>query len=184
MRVLSVQVGRPRMVEWHGKEIRTSIYKTPVDGKVQSVAHNLQGDEQSDPSVHGGEAKAVYAYPYEHYAYWEGVLNTKLPPGAFGENLTTEGLLETDVTVGDRFRIGTIELVATQPRMPCYKLGIRHVNDDMVRLFLAALKPGIYFQIAQHGELGSGDPIELALKANGVTMVDVMRSKIKSKLSE
>src|SRR2546421_10654098 len=179
MRVLSVQVGRPRTVSWNGKKISTSIFKSPVLGRVPSSGNNLAGDRQSDPRVHGGELKAIYVYPYEHYPYWETVLETKLDFGAFGENLTTEGLLETNVRPGDRFQIGSLELIATQPRMPCYKLGIRHNNDDMVRLFLQAERPGIYFQIVRQGDVGENDTIALLEESSEqISIVDLMRLKI------
>src|SRR5438093_6407740 len=126
MRIVSVTVGLPRQVTWRGKAIRTGIFKQPVAGRVAVRALNLDGDRQADLTVHGGRDKAVYAYPAEHYAYWRAQLpGVELAHGAFGENLTTEGLLEDDVQVGDRFRVGSAELIATQPRLPCYKLPAR-----------------------------------------------------------
>jgi MOSC domain-containing protein YiiM len=126
MKLLAVNVGGPREVEWRGQRVRTSIFKTPVSGRVRVGRLNIEGDRQSDLSVHGGPEKAVYGYPAEHYAFWRReLLDAELGWGAFGENLTTEGLLEDEVCIGDRYRIGTVELVVTQPRTPCYKLGIR-----------------------------------------------------------
>src|SRR5439155_17303525 len=136
VKVISVNVGLPREVEWHGRRVLTSIWKSPKAGRVRVATLNLEGDEQSDLSVHGGEEKAVYAYPSEHYAFWRNQLpDADLPWGAFGENLTIEGLLESEVMTGDRIEIGSAVFVVTQPRMPCFKLGIRFGRDDMVRRF-------------------------------------------------
>ena len=126
MKILSISVGRPREVESRGKRVLTSIFKEPVAGDVWARALNLDGDEQSDLSVHGGPDKAVYVYPSEHYAYWRAQLpGIEFPWGAFGENLTSEGLSETAVHIGDLISIGAAEFVVTQPRIPCFKLGIR-----------------------------------------------------------
>src|SRR5438552_8126480 len=138
MRVVSVNVGGPREVEWRGRRVRTSIWKTPVAGRVRVGRLDLEGDEQSDLAVHGGPDKAVYVYPSEHYDDWRRELpGTDLPWGAFGENLTIQGLLEDGVRIGDRLRAGSAEVSVTQPRMPCYKLGVRFGRDDMVKRFLA-----------------------------------------------
>ncbi|HSC71578.1 MAG TPA: MOSC domain-containing protein, partial [Candidatus Methylomirabilis sp.] len=126
MRLVSVNVGLPREVAAKGKRVRTGIFKEPVDGRVLLRTLNLEGDRQADLTVHGGPSKAVYAYPSEHYQYWRKELpDMHLPWGMFGENFTTEGLLEGQVHVGDRFRIGSAELMVTEPRLPCYKLGVR-----------------------------------------------------------
>lgn len=161
MRVLSVNVGMPREVEWRGITILTGIFKSPVTGKLNLRTLNLDGDEQADLTVHGGRDKAVYAYPSEHYSPWQAKLNRQLLPGAFGENFTTEGLVEDRVHIGDEFRIGTARLVVTQPRMPCYKLGIRFDDPNMVKTFLQARLPGIYFAVADEGEVAAGDSIQL-----------------------
>jgi MOSC domain-containing protein YiiM len=161
MRVLSVNVGMPREVEWHGETVVTGIFKEPVAGSIELRRLNLDGDAQADLSVHGGPDKAVYAYPSEHYHDWEASLGRRLLPGAFGENLTTEGLIEDQVHVGDEYRIGTARVVVTQPRMPCYKLGIRFGDPQMVKAFLKARRPGIYFAVAEEGLIGPSDPIEL-----------------------
>src|SRR5947208_5740897 len=125
MKLVAVSVGGPRPVEWRGRSVQTSIFKTPVSHRVHVARDNVEGDQQSDLSVHGGPDKAVYAYPAEHYAFWRRELpDAELPWGAFGENLTTEGLLEDDVWIGDRYPIGSVELTVTQPRTPCYKLAI------------------------------------------------------------
>ncbi len=139
MKLLSVNCGLPREVAWRGSTVLTSIYKNPVEGRVALRTVNLDGDRQSDLTVHGGKDKAVYCYPIEHYSYWQTELpGTGLSYGAFGENFTVEGLHEDTVHIGDRLSVGSAELIVTQPRMPCYKLGIRFGSDDMVRRFLEA----------------------------------------------
>lgn len=162
MRLLSVNVGLPRDVRSGRTRVLTSIFKAPVDGRVAVVGNNLAGDEQSDLSVHGGPNKAVYAYPSEHYGFWRDQLpEMALPWGVFGENLTTEGLSEETMHVGDQMRIGSVEVVVTQPRLPCFKLGIRFDRADMVKRFLASRRSGFYFAVVSEGELGAGDPIEV-----------------------
>src|SRR3982751_4220491 len=162
MKVLSVNVGLPRTVEWRSDPVQTGIYKTPVDGPVLVRRLNLDGDRQADLSVHGGPEKAVYLYPGEHYAWWrEQLPGVSLPWGAFGENLTAKGLLETMVRVGDLLRIGTAEFVVTQPRMPCFKLNVRFQRPDMVKRFLQAARSGFYLAVLKEGRLAAGDPIEL-----------------------
>ena len=175
MRVISVNVGLPRTVTWKGKPVTTGIFKEPVKGKVQARTLNLDGDGQADLSVHGGREKAVYAYPAEHYAFWnEQLPGVELPWGMFGENLTTEGLSEDSVHIGDRFRIGSVELSVTQPRMPCYKLGLRFGRPDMVKRFLNSGRSGWYFAVAQEGEIGAGDVIELIQRGpNQVPVSDI-----------
>jgi MOSC domain-containing protein YiiM len=162
MKLLSVCVGEPREVVVDDRLVRTSIFKSPVTGRIPIHHNNLAGDAQSDLSVHGGRAKAIYAYPHEHYAFWrEQLPDVELRPGHFGENLTIEGLLEEDVHVGDRLKIGSAELLVTQPRLPCYKLGIRFGRADMVKRFLASRRTGFYLAVAVEGDLGIGDPIEI-----------------------
>jgi MOSC domain-containing protein YiiM len=174
VKLVSVNVGLPRNVDWRGRGVRTSIWKVPVAGRVRVHRLNLEGDEQSDLSVHGGPEKAVYAYPSEHYEYWGRELpGMDLPWGAFGENFTTEGLLE-DVRIGDRLRIGSAEFVVTQPRMPCYKLGVRFGRDDMVKRFLLSGRTGFYLAVLRLGEVGSGDPIAfIARDDHNVTVSDI-----------
>jgi len=161
MRVKSVNVGLPREVEWQGSMVLTGIFKEPVTGPIALRRLNFAGDAQADLSVHGGPDKAVYAYPSEHYDGWEITLGRDLFPGAFGENLTTEGLIEDRVHIGDEYRIGTARVVVTQPRLPCYKLGIRFGDPKMVKTFLKARRPGIYFAVSEEGLVGANDPIEL-----------------------
>ena len=166
MRLLSISVGLPREIEWKGKVVRTSIFKAPVLGRVRVTKLNLEGDQQSDLSVHGGIEKAVYAYPSEHYPFWRQQLpGMDLPWGAFGENLTTEGLLEETLNIGDRFRVGSAEFIVTQPRMPCFKLGIRFGRADMVKRFFQSGLSGFYLGVVQEGEIGAGDAIEPVSRA-------------------
>jgi MOSC domain-containing protein YiiM len=175
MRVLSVNVGRPREVEWHGRQVLTSIWKSPVAGPVRVTTLNLDGDAQSDLSVHGGPEKAVYGYPAEHYDDWRRELSLEiLPWGSFGENLTTSGLREQDLAIGDCIRIGSVELMVTQPRMPCFKLGIRFGRGDMVKRFLRSGRSGFYFAVVQEGSLTAGDPLQFTTREpHRVTVADL-----------
>lgn len=160
MKVISVNVGLPRTVQWKGKAVSTGIFKTPVSGRIHLRTLNFDGDRQADLSVHGGPDKAAYAYPAEHYAYWHRELpDMTLPWGMFGENLTTEGLQEDALKIGARFRIGSAELVVTQPRLPCYKLGLKFGRDDMVKRLLASGRQGVYFKVVTEGEIAADDPI-------------------------
>src|SRR5215475_10554255 len=163
MKLLSVNVGLPREVEWNGRTIHTSIFKAPVSGRVHVGKLNLDGDQQSDLTVHGGVDKAVYVYPSEHYAFWRDELPTaELNWGAFGENFTTEGTLDDKaVHIGDRFRIGSAEFVVTQPRMPCFKLGIRFGRPDIVKRFLHSGRSGFYLAVLQEGEIAAGCSMEV-----------------------
>lgn len=176
MKLLSVNVGLPRDLDWRGNKVRTSIWKAPVEGRVNVRRQNLDGDQQSDLTVHGGAEKAVYAYPSEHYAHWRRELpGMDLPWGAFGENLTTEGLLEDAVKIGDRLRVGSAELLVTQPRLPCYKLGVRFDRVDMVKRFLKSGRTGFYFAVVQEGAIAAGDPIEFVSRdEHGVTVADIL----------
>ena len=175
MKLLSVSVGLPREIEWKGKIVRTSIFKAPVSGPVRVAKLNVDGDQQSDLTVHGGIDKAVYVYPSEHYPFWrEQFPDMELPWGVFGENFTTEGLLE-DTRVGDRFRIGSAEFVVTQPRMPCFKLGIRFKRPDMVKRFLESGRTGFYLAVLKEGEVAADDSIELLEQDQyNVTIADVV----------
>jgi MOSC domain-containing protein YiiM len=175
VRLISVNVGRPRDVDWHGRVVRTSIWKSPVEGKVRVTTLNLEGDEQSDLSVHGGPEKAVYVYPSEHYEYWRRELPAAdLPWGAFGENLTMDSLLEADVCIGDQLRAGSAEFLVTQPRVPCYKLGIRFGRDDMVKRFLHSGRSGFYLAVLREGEVAADSPCEFGLRdRHGVTVADI-----------
>jgi MOSC domain-containing protein YiiM len=175
VKLLSVSVGLPRDVEWRRKVVRTSIFKSPVSGRVRVTRLNVEGDRQSDLSVHGGADKAVYAYPSEHYAFWRNELpGMELPWGAFGENLTTDGLLEDKVHIGDRFRAGSTEFVVTQPRMPCFKLGIRFNRPGIVKQFLRSGRTGFYLAVVQEGDVGAGDSLDLVAEdSNRISVTDV-----------
>jgi len=176
MKLLSVNVGLPREIEWQGKRVRTSIFKSASAGHVRVMTLNVEGDEQSDLSVHGGVHKAVYAYPSEHYPFWrEEVPGVDLPLGTFGENFTTEGLFEEAVHIGDRFRVGSAEFIVTQPRLPCFKLGIRFGRQEMVKRFLRSGRTGFYLAVLEEGLVTAGDSIELlARDEHGVTVADIV----------
>ncbi len=162
MKVVSVNVGLPREVMWHGRAVTTGIFKQPVEGRVALRKLNLDGDRQADLSVHGGKDKAVYCYPAAHYDYWKKELpGRELPMGMFGENFTTDGLMEDSLHLGDRFSVGSAEVVVTQPRLPCYKLGVRFQSDDMVRRFLESGRTGFYFAVMREGKVGAGDEIKV-----------------------
>ena len=176
MRVVSINIGQPRPVTWGGQSFLTSIFKEPVTGPLQLEGINFNGDEQADRLVHGGPDKAVYAYDAAHYTFWRGQLPARAywPPGLFGENLTTEGLLERDVRVGDLFQVGTARLRAVQPRQPCFKLNARFEDAGMVRRFLAAGRSGIYFRIEAPGLVQAGDALALLEAADtDVTIQEV-----------
>jgi MOSC domain-containing protein YiiM len=175
MTLISVNTGGPRDVRVNGEIVRTSIWKAPRDGRVRAAGDNLEGDEQSDLTVHGGQYKAVYVYPSEHYAYWRDTLRgVDLPWGVFGENLTTEGLLETDIGIGDRIGIGTAEFQVTQPRQPCFKLGIRFGRDDMLKRFVASGRSGWYVSIVKGGDVGRGDTIRVMQRpAGSISVADI-----------
>lgn len=162
MKVISVNVGLPREVIWKGKPLTTSIFKDPVEGRIKLRYLNLDGDRQSDLTVHGGVNKAVYAYPSEHYKYWRRELpGVELLWGMFGENLTVEGLFEDELNIGDRLRIGSAELIVTQPRLPCYKLAVKFGRDDILKRFLESGLTGFYFAVQKEGDVGAGDSIEI-----------------------
>ncbi|MBI3650848.1 MAG: MOSC domain-containing protein [Acidobacteria bacterium] len=177
MKLISVNVGLPREVVWKGHSVTTGIFKEPVTGAHKVRKLNLEGDQQADLTVHGGRDKAVYAYPSEHYDYWRKELpEMALPFGMFGENLTTEGLFETQVNIGDRVRIGTTLFEVTQPRMPCYKLGIKFGRDDIIKKFLQSERSGIYFAVIEEGEVKADDVIEIISRdENRVTVLDIAR---------
>jgi MOSC domain-containing protein YiiM len=165
MKLISINVGLPRETDWHGRSVTTAIYKTPVQGRIPLRKLNLDGDRQADLGVHGGEHKAVYCYPIEHYDYWRKELpGRELSMGNFGENFTTEGLLEDSVHLGDRWTVGSAETVVTQPRLPCFKLGIRFQSDDMVKRFLDSRKTGFYLAVLREGEVGNGDEITIVAR--------------------
>jgi MOSC domain-containing protein YiiM len=176
MKLISVNVGLPRDVNWQGRIVQTSIWKNPVAQRIHVSKLNLEGDRQSDLSVHGGADKAVYAYPSEHYSYWHRTLpDVDLPWGVFGENFTTEGILEDRVHIGDRLQIGSAEFIVTQPRMPCFKLGIRFNRMDMVKRFLEGKRTGFYFAVLREGEVAEGDPIHYGdPQQDALTIADIV----------
>jgi len=176
-RVVSLNVGTPRPLMTPGKgEVLSGIVKTPVAGRCRVVRHNVEGDRQADPRVHGGERKAVYAYPYEHYAAWSRALRHEyLPMGYFGENLTTEGLLETEVRMGDRYRIGTALLEVSEVRTPCYKLAAHVGRPDFPKLFARSGWSGWYLKVVEEGDIGAGDQIEREIAGAGPTVLEVFR---------
>lgn len=175
--VVSVNVGLPRKIQYGDRTVCTGIFKTPVNGRVIVGRLGLQGDGQADLTVHGGPQKAVYAYPSEHYEYWQNQLQTRLNYGMFGENLTTQGLLENSVCIGDSFRAGSVKVTVTQPRFPCYKLGIKFGSMDIVKRFLASGRSGFYLAVSKEGEVAAGDPMQLiSHDANSPTVTEVFRS--------
>jgi len=179
MKLISVNTGLPREVSWEGQMVTTGIFKQPTAGRVKVRRLNLDGDGQADLSVHGGPSKAVYAYPSEHYLYWRGQFpGMDMPWGMFGENLTLEGLLEDQVNIGDRLRIGSAEFIVTQPRMPCYKLGIRFGRKDIIPRFLKSGRSGFYLAVLKEGELEAGEAVHLLSKAqDSATVADVFRMR-------
>ena len=184
-KLISVNVGLPRAVEWKGRMITTAIFKEPVEDRTTLHRLNLDGDGQADLSVHGGADKAVYAYPAEHYVYWRQELpGMELPWGTFGENFSTEGLLEDSVNIGDRFRIGTAEVQVTQPRVPCYKLSSKFRRDDMIKRFMASRRTGFYLRVLQEGEVTPGDPFELTSRdASNFTVTYINRLRMQEDVS-
>jgi len=176
MKLISVNVGLPREIAVDGKIVRTSIWKSPIQGRVHVSTLNLDGDQQSDLSVHGGVDKAVYLYPSEHYSYWRNQLpDAELPWGAFGENFTSQDILENQIRIGDRIRIGSADFMVTQPRMPCFKLGIRFNRRDMVKRFFESQRTGLYLSVIREGEVKNGDAIEFIEKQEtGLTITDIM----------
>jgi ferredoxin-NADP reductase/MOSC domain-containing protein YiiM len=172
MKVVSVNVGLPRTVEWRGRAVSTAIFKEPVAHRIILRSLNFDGDRQADLSVHGGRNKAVYLYPMEHYAFWRREYpDMALPWGMFGENLTIEGLLEDAVNVGDRLRIGSSEVIVTQPRLPCYKLGLRFGRDDVIKRFLKSGRTGFYCAVLKEGGVEAGDPITFVERSADVLPV-------------
>jgi MOSC domain-containing protein YiiM len=183
MKLLSINVGLPREVVSKGRSVNTGIFKEPIEGRVRLRTLNLDGDRQADLTVHGGTDKAVYAYPVEHYDYWRRELpGVNMPWGMFGENFTVEGLLENEINIGDQFRIGSAELVVTQPRLPCYKLAVKFGRDDIIKRFLESRRTGFYFAVLKEGEVGAGDSIEMmSREIHNVTVAEITRLYIDRK---
>lgn len=177
MHIVSLNVGLPRDVLWHGYTVTTGIFKEPVEGRIKLRTLNLDGDRQADLTVHGGEYKAVYCYPLAHYAYWKKELPGRdIPIGMFGENFTLDGPLEDTIHLGDRFSVGTAEVIVTQPRLPCYKLGVRFQSDAMVKRFLASGRGGFYLAVTREGEVGGGDELKpIASDPRAVPVMEITR---------
>jgi MOSC domain-containing protein YiiM len=177
MQVVSVNVGLPREVEWKNMTVRTAIFKEPVSGPVAVARLNLAGDRQADLKVHGGEYKAIYGYPSEHYSWWrEQVPETPIATGQFGENLTTVGLAENDLYIGDVVKAGSAVLQVTQPRMPCYKLQLRFGRDDIIKRFLESGRSGFYFAVVEEGSIEAGSAMEiLSRDPHRVSVTDIVR---------
>jgi MOSC domain-containing protein YiiM len=177
-RLLSVNVGRPQPVGLRrGRTVRSAIGKAPIEGRVRVAGVNVDGDDQADRRVHGGPDKAVYAYATEDTGWWERELDRELGPGAFGENLTVEGVDVSGAVIGERWRLGTVELEVCQPRFPCFKLGLRFGDPQMLKRFTQAERPGAYLRIVREGEIGAGDTIEVHDRPlHGVTIAVVARA--------
>ncbi|MFZ1007247.1 MAG: MOSC domain-containing protein [Candidatus Sulfotelmatobacter sp.] len=177
MKIISLNVARPRLTAYRGTTISTGIFKKPVSGRIILRSLNLEGDQQADLSVHGGPYKAVYAYPFEHYDYWRRELSgVDLPWGAFGENFTTKGLAEDEIHIGDRFRVGSSTLMVRQPRMPCYKLAAKLQRDDIIERFLRSARSGFYLSVEQEGTVAAGDSIErISQSEEGITIAEMNR---------
>jgi MOSC domain-containing protein YiiM len=162
MKLISLNVSRPRLTVYNGNTINTGIFKQPVSGPVPLRTLNLDGDQQADLAVHVGPNKAVYGYPSEHYGFWrEELPGTNLPWGMFGENFTTEGLFERDFHIGDRLQIGTAIIVVRQPRVPCYKLAAKFKRNDILARFLRSGRSGFYFSVEREGAVATGDSFEI-----------------------
>jgi len=175
-RIISVNVGEPRIIEFRGRTVSTGIYKFPVKGAVRVEGVNLDGDDQADRRVHGGIDKAVYAYASEDYEWWSGHLGRTLAPGTFGDNLTTHGIDVGGAVVGQHWRIGDVTLEVSEPRVPCYKLGIRMEDPGFPQMFSAAHRPGAYLRIVEEGSLAAGDRIEIGTPpGHGLTVGDIAR---------
>lgn len=166
-----------RTLEYKGRAVTTGIFKNPVSGSIRMKTLGLDGDEQADLTVHGGPDKAVYLYPGEHYPYWrEQYPEIKMPWGMFGENLTAEGLLEGEINIGDKFRIGSAKVVVTQPRMPCYKLAMKFDRNDIIKKFLVSGRSGLYFKVLEEGDVQAGDEINIITRdKNKISIKDIVR---------
>jgi MOSC domain-containing protein YiiM len=177
VKLLSLNVGLPRESLWHGRPVTTGIFKDPVRGRIKLHRLNLDGDAQADLNAHGGKYKAVYCYQSQHYEFWKKELPGRdLPFGIFGENFTLDGLFEDSIHLGDRFSVGSAEVIVTQPRMPCYKLGLRFQSDDMVKRFLASGRTGFYLAVLREGEVAAGDEMNLLSRdGNAVPVSEITR---------
>ena len=185
MKLISLNVARPRLTLYKGTTINTGIFKEPVSGRLALRTLNLEGDQQADLSVHGGPYKAVYAYPAEHYDYWRQELPDELSWGAFGENFTTEGMSEEKLHVGDRLTVGSATLMVRQPRMPCYKLAAKFQRDDMIDRFLVSGRSGFYLSVEEEGEVAADDFIEpISQNQGGITIGEMNRLLVRDRYNQ
>jgi MOSC domain-containing protein YiiM len=176
MKIISINVSTGKTVMWKGRPVPTGIFKEPVSGNVMIHRLNIEGDQQSDLRVHGGANKAIYSYDIEDYFWWNRALGRELKPGAFGENLTTEGMIDREISIGDTFKVGTAVLQAVQPRLPCYKLGLKFDDEHMPDRFMAAERWGIYYRVLEEGTVAAGDSVEsLTRDRNRVRIADIPR---------
>jgi MOSC domain-containing protein YiiM len=177
MKIVSVNASLPRTVRWKNRDVTTGIFKEPVQGPVMARKLDLDGDQQADLTVHGGANKAIYGYPTDHYSFWRTELpGMDLPWGMFGENLSIEGLREDETRIGDRFQVGTALLMATQPRIPCYKLAVKFGRDDILKRFLRSEKSGVYFSVLEEGFIQAGDAVEkIHQDDSGISVTDINR---------
>lgn len=174
MKIISANIGQPKTIEWRGKQIQTGIYKYPVDEAIFLGNEDVEKDHVMDRKYHGGVDKACYLYSADHYKYWKSFYpELELPWGMFGENLTIDGLHEADVNIGDTFQIGNVIIQATQPRQPCYKLGIRFGTQEVVRQFVNSGFAGVYVRVLQNGLVKSGDEIILVEKKDSLSIQKV-----------
>jgi len=176
MKIISVNVSSGKTVRWKGRAVETGIFKEPVTGTIAIAKLNIEGDRQSDLRVHGGANKAIYSYDIEDYLWWNRALGYELKPGAFGENLTTEGMPDREISIGDTFKVGTAVLQAVQPRLPCYKLGLKFNDEQMPERFMSAERWGIYYRVLEEGSVAAGDEVELISRdPNHVRIADLPR---------
>ena len=173
-KLVSVNIGQPRPVPYRGRQTKTSIFKEPVEGRLEIKGVNVEGDVQADLKVHGGRDKAIYSYASEDYEWWTEELGSPTGPGTFGENLTTAGINVSGAVIGERWRVGSALLEVAQPRTPCFKLGIRMGTQRFPRMFSLARRPGAYLRIVEEGDVGAGDRIEIVSRPqHDLTVADV-----------
>lgn len=186
MKLNSLNVARPRLATYRGQTVNTGIFKQPVTGPIALRTLNLDGDRQADLLVHGGPFKAVYGYPSEHYEFWNAeLLGANLPWGMFGENFTTEGLLESELHIGDRLLIGSAIVMVRQPRIPCYKLALKFQRNDILQRFLSSGRSGFYFSVEQEGTVQAGDTFEFLSRALlDITIAEMNRLFVDDKYNQ
>jgi len=186
MKLISLNVARPRLVMYTGETFNTGIFKQPVSGPVMLRTLNLDGDRQADLTVHGGPFKAVYGYPSEHYEFWNRELfGANLPWGMFGENFTTEGLFENELHIGDRLQIGSAIIMVRQPRVPCYKLAVKFHRNDILQRFLNSGRSGFYFSVEKEGTVQADDTFEFLSRAPlDITIAEMNRLFVDDKYNQ